>query len=112
MLCVLYHVICSQWHPITHPGIDNTCMNVSRVGYIRLDTDSPFCHLCMTAVQKAKWLASTKKAKPALPSLPYLLFTYRKELSNCCFKEIQNYITIANVTRKQTKLYVSPATGG
>ena len=46
---------------LTDPGIDHVHMNIPRVGYTRLDTDSPFCHLCMTAVHEAKWLASTKK---------------------------------------------------
>ena len=75
--------------------------NIARVGYT-LDTDLPFCHLCMTAVHEAKWLSSTKKARP---SLPYQVsFAYRKE-ATAVWKKYEAII-IANVTRKQMKLSI------
>ena len=60
------HVICSQWHPLANPGMDCACMNIPRVDYIRLETDSLFCYLTRTAVHEVKWLASTKKSRPSL----------------------------------------------
>ena len=60
--------------------------NIIRVGYT-LGTDLPFCHLCMTAVHEAKWLSSTKKARP---SLPYQVFCLQ-EGSNCRFEEVRSY---------------------
>ena len=67
-------------------------MNFLRVAYTRLDTDSPFCHLCMTAMHEAKHFASIKKARAmqsfsALPTKFYL-----QEGSNCCFEEAQSYV--------------------
>ena len=73
-LIALYHMICSK-------GKHCACrMSIPRVGY-KLDTNSPFCHLCMTAVHKIKWLPSTKKVGPshAIPSLSKFLPGYRKE---------------------------------
>ena len=54
MLCVLYHMMCSQWHPLADPGIDQVHMNIPRVDHTRLDTDCSFSHLSMTAVYEAK----------------------------------------------------------
>ena len=81
-LRVLYHVICSQWHPLAEPDT-----SIPRVGYTRLDIDSPFCHFCMTAVHEAKWLVGTKKARPT-HSLTIFLPTRRKQL----LEEVQSYV--------------------
>ena len=69
MLLVLYHMVCSQWHFLANIGIDQGHTNITRIGYIRSDTDSPLFHLCMTAVYEAKYLASTKKAGPSCAHL-------------------------------------------
>ena len=77
-------------------------MNLPRVGYTRLDNDSPFCHFCMTPVHETKWLANTKTARPSLayPSLPNF---YLQEGSDYHFEELQSYNIILNVTSKQMK---------
>ena len=58
--------------PLDDSGIDCVCMNIKRVGYTRLESSLAFCHLCMTAVHEAKWLASTKKAGPWQPCPAFL----------------------------------------
>ena len=78
---LLHHTYVPNGTPY-YPGIDCMCMNISRVGYIRLrkNIDSPFCHPCMTTVHEANWLTSIKKADPSLAqrSLPNFLPTGRK----------------------------------
>ena len=61
-------------------------MNISRIGYTRLDIDLLFCHICMTAVHKAKWLASMKaRLSLAQPSLPNF-YLHKKEVT-AAFKQ-------------------------
>ena len=64
--------MCSQWHSLANPGINRACMNISKIGYTRLDTNSLFCQLCMTAVHKAKWLANSKKVGQSLQHQAFL----------------------------------------
>ena len=63
-------MICSQWHPLADLRIDQAHMNITKVDHTRLDTDSAFSLLCMTAVYEVKWIASTKKARPSLAQPP------------------------------------------
>ena len=64
------------------------CMNIPKVDYTRLDTGLLFCHLWMTAVYEAKWLASSTKKAGASLAQPFLpIFTYRLEGSDCHFEE-------------------------
>ena len=79
-------------------------MNISRIGYTRLDIDLLFCHICMTAVHKAKWLASMKaRLSLAQPSLPNF-YLHKKEVT-AAFKQYKASF-IAYVTSKQTTLSV------
>ena len=51
--------------PLADPGIDHMRMYIPRVGYscyTKLDTDSLFCHHCLTALYEIECLVSTKKA--------------------------------------------------
>ena len=90
--CIVSHDI--FWHPLVNPYVR---MNIPRVGYTRLDIDSSFCHLCMTALYDAKpdW---------ASPSLPYRIFTYtgRKQLLPWRSTNLCKYMLFI----KQTKLTV------
>ena len=44
----------------------NRSLNIPRVGYTRLDTDSPFHHLCMTIVLEANRLVNAIKTRSSL----------------------------------------------
>ena len=79
-------------------GISHSCISILRVNYIRVGTDSAFCHLCMTAAHEVIWLVSIKIAKCSLtqPSL-------QKE-ATATFKKCK---AIPNVIRKQTNKAIS-----
>ena len=74
--CIVSHDIFPM-APLNRPW-NRLRMDIPRVGHTRLDTDSPFCHLCITAVYEANWLANTKKTLPHKAFLTKY-FTYRKE---------------------------------
>ena len=70
-MCILSHDMFAIV-PIRGPlNIIIVSMNFLRVAYVRLNTDSLFCHLCMTTMHETKYLASIKEATASLsqPSL-------------------------------------------
>ena len=102
MYIVSCDMMCSQWNPLTNLGINHIYVNIPGVGHTRLDTDLPFCHLCMTAMHEYKWLVVTKKAGLSLTQPSSTVF-YQQKGSNHHFQEV--HISVANAIRKQTKPY-------